>query len=177
MHAVKDESGAAMMVEDLKPSNCLLGRDDRLYLADSGIHQVFLHSGTSGSRHEATRDAWYKAPEQFNEEDFGAQSEKIDIWAWGCVLVEMTVGQHPWARTAPTERHPNGRTTKAPAIMRKLLSREIPEAPRGVDVAVTLCFQLAARAFKHSVAQRPSAAELLPHVQKLRDDLAARDLG
>ena len=30
VHAVKDAAGATVMVEDLKPSNCMLGRGDRL---------------------------------------------------------------------------------------------------------------------------------------------------
>ena len=34
--------------------------------------------------------------------------EKVDIWAWGCVFIEMAVGQHPWARTAPTPKYPKG---------------------------------------------------------------------
>ena len=89
-------------------------------------------------------------------------------------------------------------------IMHKLINREIPEAPDAVskadapnllattvscwpvtagwlicvlqDVAVTLCFALAARAFKHRVADRPSALELLPHAKTLMQELVASEL-
>lgn len=44
------------------------------------------------------------------------------------------------------------------------------------DVAVTMCFVLSARAFKHDATQRPSALELVEHVEKLMQDLASREL-
>jgi len=119
-------------------------------------------NSNAAGRHD-TREAWYKAPEQFDPEEYGdaryavhhsvthisataclstqcatlcgcarllnctpyagvprvlrrdvyiarlhSAEERVDIWAWGCVFLEMAVGQHPWARTAPDKKHPRG---------------------------------------------------------------------
>ena len=63
------------------------------------------------------------------------------------------------------------RTTKPPAIMKKLFANEVPQPPPDAELGVVMCFQLAARAFKHKVAERPTAAKLVPHAARSMRDL------
>ena len=56
--------------------------------------------------------------------------------------------------------------------MKKLFANEVPQPPPDAELGVVMCFQLAARAFKHKVAERPMAAELVPHAARSMRDLA-----
>ena len=45
----------------------------------------------------------YMAPEQYDTDAFGAVSPKTDMWALGCVVVEMLSGFPPWRGIGPME--------------------------------------------------------------------------
>ena len=164
VHAVIDpHSGKAMKLDNLKPSNCLLGPGDRIHLADVGISSVVDDASAAWGAQESREAAYYKAPESFSPEEYGDPSaeEKVDIWAWGCVLLESVVGCHPWARTA------TGKKSKPRDIMKLIMNGEVPQAPQGAEAPVIMCFHLAAFAFEHRVAERPTAAQLVPRVAEL----------
>jgi hypothetical protein len=169
VHAVVGATGKAMKLGNVRPSNCLLGPGDRIYLCEVGITSVMDDANAIWrSQGKSSREAaWYQAPESFSPEDYGDISceEKVDIWSWGCVLLEMAVGQHPWALTA------KGKKSKPSDIMKLLMKGEVPQPPPGADRHVIMCFHLAAAAFEHRVADRPTAAQLLPRVVDLWRDL------
>jgi len=79
---------AKIIHRDIKPENLLLDKKNRLKLCDFGVARVLDAPGAPLSNYVATR--WYRPPElelRSNQYSFSA-----DIWAIGCILVEMANG-------------------------------------------------------------------------------------
>jgi serine/threonine protein kinase/beta-lactamase class A len=103
---------------DIKPHNMLLrSEDSHLFLADFGIAKV-LSSASSQSRTSAIGTISYMSPEQLA----GNVGKATDIYALGCVLFQMLVGQVPF--TGPTEQvimgHING---EIPSVVQRSQGR------------------------------------------------------
>ncbi|XP_050675369.1 cyclin-dependent kinase 20 [Leptidea sinapis] len=75
-----------VMHRDLKPANLLINHEGILKIADLGLARLYWPDGGRPYSHQvATR--WYRAPELL----YGARyyTEKVDIWAVGCIIAEM----------------------------------------------------------------------------------------
>jgi len=83
---------------DIKPGNVMITEEGALKVADFGIARV-LHSEarltTTGS---AIGTPSYMSPEQINGSDVDARS---DVYAVGCVLVELLTGRPPFTDGNP----------------------------------------------------------------------------
>jgi serine/threonine-protein kinase len=100
LHAV------GIVAQDLKPSNLLMDERGQLFIADFGLASVL--ATTAAATAQSTTGAGggtpaYKAPEQYDEESFGKLSPKTDMWAFGCVVVEMLTGFAPWRGKQPMQ--------------------------------------------------------------------------
>eukprot|EP00899_Mesostigma_viride_P001770 jgi/Mesvir1/11594/Mv00007-RA.1 len=85
-----------IIVQDLKPANVLLERNGRAVVADFGISvmhastmAVHLPTSTQGTPN-------YMAPEQWDPDQGRGITSKADVWAFGCLLLEMLTGEPPW---------------------------------------------------------------------------------
>ncbi|XP_073125264.1 mitogen-activated protein kinase kinase kinase 18 [Henckelia pumila] len=76
---------------DIKGKNILIG-ESGLKIADFGCAKRVVESDTSSEQMFAGTPA-YMAPEVARGEE---QSFAADIWAFGCTVVEMATGFHPW---------------------------------------------------------------------------------
>ncbi|CAM8882574.1 unnamed protein product [Rhodiola kirilowii] len=129
---------------DLKSENLLLGEDGSVKIADLGFSKV------AGSVVETTAfrgTAAFMAPEVARGE---AQGFAADVWALGCVIMEMVTGKNPW----PEERNP------VSALYRIGFSGDVPTIPdwlseKGRDF-VGKCLMKGAK-------ERWTARELLNH--------------
>ncbi|XP_046382064.2 serine/threonine-protein kinase 36-like isoform X1 [Haliotis rufescens] len=77
---------------DLKPENVLLMEDGTVKLCDFGFARAM------GETYYATtikRTPVYMAPE-IATESFVSYTEKVDIWALGCIIFELLVGDPPF---------------------------------------------------------------------------------
>ena len=85
---------ANVRVQDLKPGNILMDEEGKLVLADFGLATLIVKTiQTIASSPGGTPN--YSPPEQLDV-SLGALTEKIDVWAFGCVAVELLTGQVPW---------------------------------------------------------------------------------
>jgi len=127
---------------DLKPSNVMLTMHGTAKLLDFGVARQ--DSGADASLDTVSHDfattrgqvvgtPAYMSPEQARGSPADQQS---DIWAFGCVLYEMTTGRHPFAAashgerlTAIQEKEPKwealeGCPDKLRAVMKRCLAKD-----------------------------------------------------
>ena len=90
----------------------------------------------------------FKAPEQYDPDAFGIVSEKTDMWALGCVAIEMLTGfPPPWRGKQHLE------------IMTNLISKKrSPDVPPEAHGALK---ELIRSCFDHDQHARPSAQQAL----------------
>jgi hypothetical protein len=91
---------------DLKPENVLIPKDGRLRVLDFGIAKALKNEGESsetiemmseisapvGEKQKMSGTPAYIAPELWKEQD---ATEAVDIWAFGIVIHELFLGNHP----------------------------------------------------------------------------------
>ncbi|KAF9406537.1 hypothetical protein HW555_013125 [Spodoptera exigua] len=90
-----------VMHRDLKPANLLINHEGILKIADLGLARLYWPDGGRPYSHQvATR--WYRAPELL----YGARfySEKVDLWAVGCILAELITKQPLFAGESDIEQ-------------------------------------------------------------------------
>lgn len=80
---------------DIKPRNILLTRDLSAKLSDFSLARILEESGRYGIA-GTTR---YMAPEQYT----GNYDYRVDIYATGLILLEMSIGHLPFAELTPKE--------------------------------------------------------------------------
>ncbi|KAL8199336.1 hypothetical protein R6Q57_012904 [Mikania cordata] len=81
---------------DIKLQNILLVSDgvtDAVKIADFGLAKKTIRTGELNSKHEIRGTPMYMAPETVA---VGEQEPASDIWALGCLVVEMATGEPVW---------------------------------------------------------------------------------
>jgi len=124
---------------DVKPSNILLGHDDRVRLADFGIARLAGASGMTSERGALGTPA-YMAPEHVQGEPVGPPA---DVYALGLVLLEALTG-HP-EYPGETWEAASARLTRPPEV-----PADVPEPLRGTVHAMT----------ETDPAERPTARQV-----------------
>jgi serine/threonine protein kinase len=145
---------AGVIHRDLKPSNLLLTPEGRIVLVDFGIAKRRSDTRDGDvltSAREVLGTPAYLSPEQL---EHGLADERSDVWALGCLLYEMAVGEPPFGR--------GGSSTTA-AIL-----RDEPLFPPHVDGAIVHVVGACLR--KSSFARIASARELLILLRDALDD-------
>lgn len=84
---------------DVKPSNVLLGFDERIYLADFGLARIAQAGESTLSSDMMLGTPQYISPEQAM--GLGELDERTDIYSFGVMLYEMAVGQVPFSADTP----------------------------------------------------------------------------
>lgn len=76
---------------DVKPENILITKQGMIKICDFGFARILI-PGDAYTDYVATR--WYRAPELLvGDTKYGSS---VDIWAIGCVFVELLTGQPLW---------------------------------------------------------------------------------
>jgi hypothetical protein len=153
-----DLHAVGIFVQDLKPANLLLDEHNAVAVADFGIAALAEVTITSTASKTGLGTPMYMAPEQFDP-DIGPVSDKSDVWALACIIVEMLSGRAPWAK-------PDGTVPRQQQIMTAIMmKKQSPALPAGLPPALA---DVLTTCFSHEPTQRPSAKELLATLRPLR---------
>jgi len=128
---------------DIKGANILVGLDCKVKLSDFGCSKR-----TSDTLSKSMRGSIpWMAPEVIQQSGYGRMA---DIWSFGCVVVEMGTGKHPW-----------GHFDNQIAAMRRIaMTQDLPPLPEGITET---CREFICNCLQRDKTMRPSAAELLQH--------------
>lgn len=141
---------------DLKSMNILLDAGNNAKICDFGLaHQMCMESthiarkldGEGGSPR-------YMAPECYDA-SHGKLTEKVDIWAMGCIIIELFGGILPYSDC----------TTMAQLSARILVQKRPPDVPPAVPAPISALIQ---RCVVFTPSRRLSAEELINEFAKLR---------
>ncbi|KAF6991503.1 hypothetical protein CFC21_008580 [Triticum aestivum] len=134
---------AGMVHGDVKARNVVIGADGRAKLADFGCSRkagadVPIIGGTPA----------FMAPEVARGEE---QSPAADVWALGCMVVEMATGRTPWS----------GMDGDALAALHRIgYTEAMPEVPEWLSADAK---DFLARCLVRQASDRCTAAQLLEH--------------
>eukprot|EP00038_Savillea_parva_P001941 m.108679 g.108679 ORF g.108679 m.108679 type:complete len:580 (-) comp10668_c1_seq1:2166-3905(-) len=134
LHAV------GVVVKDIKPENVLMDEHGQPALADFGISEVVTR--TTRIMPTSIKGTFnYMAPEAF---DVAGHGPEVDVWAIGCVIVEMCTGVMPFHGLQLQQ-----------VMLAVYTQRRTPDVPDHAPAA-----DLVRRCFAFDRAERPSAEEL-----------------
>lgn len=113
---------------DVKPSNVLISRDDRVFLADFGVSRLVDAVGRMTSSGIVMGTTSYMSPEQVRDSDIGFAT---DVYSLGLVLLECSTGQREYPGVGAESALP--RLSRPP-----LIPEELPEPLAGALRAMTV---------------------------------------
>ncbi|KIO17521.1 hypothetical protein M407DRAFT_84920, partial [Tulasnella calospora MUT 4182] len=157
---------------DIKPENILISHQVTAVLADFGLALlVDQHSGlTTNSTGKVCGTIRYMSPELFPFDEEGEKEEpeqvfqtlNSDIWAFGCVVLEVLTGRIPY---------PHLRNDAS--VIQALAQRRLPANPESLDLPGDYVVTLLKRCWKPDPTSRPSASECLSILLTESDSLCA----
>ena len=130
---------------DLKPENVLLARDGSAKLSDFGLARSITSRVTSEGT--ITGTVFYLAPEQVLGHEIDG---RVDLYALGVVLYELTTGQLPFAGDDPIA-----------VIYQHLHAPVVPPRARNAEIPPVLDALVARLLSKDPAARPETAAEVL----------------
>ncbi|KAG8902343.1 hypothetical protein FRB99_004604, partial [Tulasnella sp. 403] len=134
---------------NIKPSNILIGVSGHAMLGDLRPAKATDTSAVSTNSNPTDRDTIrYRSPELLFH-DNGYSTLAADVWAWGCVLLEVITGQSPYHEVVLEEQ-------LADAISEKKLPAALSDisCPTHIRDLLALCWKIEADS-------RPSTSQLL----------------
>ena len=126
-----------------------------MVISDFGIALVAettLTQATGTGRPKGTTS--YMSPELWNPDDLGRATGQADVWAWGCVVVELLAGARPW----------QGRSEQQ-IMFQVVMKKGTPELPAELPTRLETLLH---RCFAYAAADRPAAVEVAAEVRSTR---------
>merc|ERR1719487_1583929 len=146
--------GQRIVHRDLKSMNILLDGAGNAKICDFGLAQQMKIEATHITRKQEGEGGSprYMAPECYDPRH-GKLSEKVDIWALGCILIEVFAGVLPYADCM----------TMAQLSARILVQKQPPQCPTSVAPALR---GVIASCFNFNPENRPACTDLHRQLQQ-----------
>jgi serine/threonine protein kinase len=157
LSALSVAHAAGVMHRDVKPSNVLLGRDDRAVLTDFGI-ATFADDPKLTQTGMVMGSPGFTAPERIRGEDASPAS---DLWSLGATVYAAVEGHGPF------EQRGGAITT-----MSAIINEDAPEAPTAGALGPVIAALL-----RREPADRPDASEAARMITDVLPRLAERAPG
>lgn len=94
LHGLTYLHGNGIIHRDIKGSNVLVTIDHVVKISDFGVSRLVDALAEQTKRRSVNGTVYWMCPEVFTGKF--AHTTKIDIWSFGCLIVEMLTGKHPW---------------------------------------------------------------------------------
>ncbi|ORY41093.1 kinase-like protein [Rhizoclosmatium globosum] len=144
LHGLEYLHDRSIIHRDIKGSNILVNMDGTVKISDFGISKKneLNMAYQLNSKMEFAGSVFWMAPEMSQNSGYSA---KIDIWALGCVALEMLSGKYPWSGKGHMQ------------VMWELKQGNTPPIPSGLSREAMVFL---AHSFKIDPEERPTAAQL-----------------
>lgn len=148
---------------DIKPANILVSEEDVCKIADFGcslkVDPGFEVSATSPQLSHVGGTYTHRAPELLRG---GGVSPKADIFSFGITLWQLITREQPYT---------GERQHVLYAVVARNLRPPVDSNPLFESELGGLCAALLGRCWSADVSKRPTAQELLPHMEQLRSQV------
>lgn len=95
IHGLEHIHSNSIVHGDLKAANVLVGADKKLAkICDFGSSRIVCPCYTGPDEQQGTMS--WESPELWQKEEPGPRTFESDIWAFGCVALEVQMGMKPW---------------------------------------------------------------------------------
>jgi serine/threonine protein kinase len=142
----------AIIHRDLKPENCLLDHSLNVKIADFGLARpssTFLEEATT----ICIGTTRFMAPELFDKDRNEAIGVEIDIWAFGCMIIEIFSGKRPWHYIS---------SNKANTIFYELYHKKPVPIPDNIPPEVA---EIVRECCRYNPKRRPSIVQVLERLE------------
>jgi tRNA A-37 threonylcarbamoyl transferase component Bud32 len=146
---------------DLKPENCLMDHALNVKIADFGLAR-FSSSFTQGEESMTTiciGTTRFMAPELFDNSACDSIGIEVDIWALGCLIIEVFSNKRPWHYIS---------SSKANSIFFEIFNKKPIPIPENVDGKIA---EVIRSCCSYSPKLRPSAQKVLERIEEVRDSM------
>jgi len=146
---------------DLKPENCLLDFSLNVKIADFGLARPL----TSFSSEEALTTTCigttrFMAPELFEKEKVTDIGVEVDIWALGCILIELFSNKRPWDYISSS----NANCIYYEVGNRQIFKKKPVPVPESIPEEVRSLIQ---HCCQYPPKRRPAASHVLAQLQTI----------
>ena len=144
---------------DLKPENCLLDHNLNIKIADFGLAR-FSSSFTQGEESMTTiciGTTSFMAPELFDNSKTEEIGVEIDIWALGCLIIEVFSNKRPWHYIS---------SSKANSIFFEIFNKKPIPIPDNILPEVA---EIIKECCRYNPKKRPSASFVLEKLEAAKN--------